>query len=244
MSGVDGVTSDDPSGRFRPAFLAELRRTVGTRARRRLLAITLVIGVLAAVGVALGVPPPDRTIVAVVTPVQLLMSVTVPFFGVLLAADLRRSDRTRVAPMLLAAVALAAVVAIFGVLVSVLATAAVPSEAPQGRWQHLGTIVLGSVLVQGVAQLVGTGLGLLVRSVILGCIATIVIPLGLWFLLGVVPALSPAQAWLTPFPSVQHLLSGEMTLVSWAQWFVVALIWGFGLNAVGVLRLRRTRSTP
>ena len=241
--GVDGAASDEVSGRSRSAFLGEIRRTVGTRARRRLLAITLVIGVLTAVGVALGVPPPDRTIAAVVTPVQLLMSVTVPFFGVLLAGDLRRSDRTRVAPMLLAAVALAAVVAIFAVLVSVLATAAVPSEAPQGRWQHLGTIVLGSVLVQGVAQLVGTGLGLLVRSVVLGCIATIVIPLGLWFVLGAVPALSPAQAWLTPFPSVQHLLSGEMTPVSWVQWFVVALIWGFGLNAVGALRFRRTRST-
>ena len=60
--------------------------------------ITLVIGALAAVGVALGVPPADRTIATVVTPVQLLMSVTVPFFGVLLAADLRRSHRTRVAP--------------------------------------------------------------------------------------------------------------------------------------------------
>jgi hypothetical protein len=101
--------------------------------------------------------------------------------------------------------------------------------------------VLGSVLVQVVAQLVGTGLGLLLRPVILTCLATIVIPLGLWFVLGLVPALRPAQAWLTPFPSVQHLLSGEMSPVRWAQWFVVLLIWGIGLNTIGVLRLRRAR---
>ena len=123
-------------------------------------------------------PAADRTIAAIVTPVQLLMSVTVPFFGVLLAADLRRTHRTRVAPMLLAALTLAVLVAIFGLLVSVLPTAAAPSEAPEGRWPHVGTIVLGSVLVQIVAQLVGTGLGLLLRSVILACLATVVIPLG------------------------------------------------------------------
>ncbi|HSU34477.1 MAG TPA: hypothetical protein VLJ88_02345 [Propionibacteriaceae bacterium] len=53
---------------------------------------------------------------------------------------------------------------------------------------------------------------------ILACLATIVVPLGLWFVLGLVPALRPAQAWLTTFPSVQHLLSGEMSPVRWAQW--------------------------
>jgi hypothetical protein len=69
--------------------------------------------------------------------------------------------------------------------------------------------------------------------VILAGLATIVIPLGLWFVLGLVPALRPAQAWLTPFPSVQNLLSGEMSPVRWAHWFVVLLIWGIGLDVAG-----------
>ncbi|HSU34476.1 MAG TPA: hypothetical protein VLJ88_02340 [Propionibacteriaceae bacterium] len=88
----------------------------------------------------------------IATPVQLLMSVTLPFFGVLLAADLRRRHQVRAAPTLLAALTLAVLVAVFGVLVSVLATAAAPSATAQGRWQHPGTIPLGSVLVQVVAQ--------------------------------------------------------------------------------------------
>jgi hypothetical protein len=97
---------------------------------------------------------------------------------------------------------------------------------------------VGGVLVQVVAQLVGTGLGLLLRPVVVAFVATIVLPLGLWYVLGAVDALQPAQAWLTPYSSVRNLLSGRMSTAAWAHWLVVVLIWAVGLNAAGAARLR------
>jgi hypothetical protein len=88
--------------------------------------------------------------------------------------------------------------------------------------------------------LLGTGLGLLLRPVV-ALLASVVLPLGLWFVLGSVEVFRPAQAWLTPYPAVQNLLSGRMSALAWAQWFVVALLWGAGLNAVGAMRMMRRR---
>jgi hypothetical protein len=39
---------------------------------------------------------------------------------------------------------------------------------------------------------------------------------------------------------VRNLLSGEMSPLRWAQWLVVFLIWGVGLNAAGAARSNRT----
>jgi hypothetical protein len=202
--------------------------------------VTALLGAVAAVAFAAGSVPAARTFAALAGPTQSLMSVTVPFLGVLLVGEqLRpvRSGRTLAAAA--RALGLALLVAGFGVLVCAVVTAAFPSEAVGGRWHSAGMVALGSLLVQGVAQLVGTGLGLLIRRPILACLATIVIPLGLWWLLGAVAMLRPTQAWLTPYPSVQHLLSGDMTPTSWTQWLSVLAIWGVGLNACGILRSRR-----
>src|SRR5215207_9893995 len=49
----------------------------------------------------------------------------------------------------------------------------------------------------------------------------------------------PTQAWLTPYASVQHLLSADMTPTSWTQWLAVLAIWGVGFNAFAILRSRR-----
>jgi hypothetical protein len=54
-----------------------------------------------------------------------------------------------------------------------------------------------------------------------------------------VAVLRPTQAWLTPFATVQVLLSAGMSPWGWAQWLVVALLWGAALNAVGAARLKR-----
>ena len=167
------------------------------------------------------------------------MSVVVPCLGILAARDLRgRSRPVRVTPALTAAVLLAAAIGMFGFLVCAGALAAVPSAA-QDPWRSVGTIALGSVLVQIVAQLLGTGLGLVLRRHVVAFLASIVLPLGLWFLLGAVDVLRPAQPWLAPYPSVRNLLSGEMGAVTWAQWLVILLIWGVGPNAVGAARLKR-----
>ncbi|MEU1686492.1 hypothetical protein [Micromonospora sp. NPDC005707] len=233
-----GIPHDRSTSTLGAATVAALRRCLGTRARWCLLAVTLLLGLLAAAGLALAGPPGDRTFAKLSDLVQSLMSVVVPAFGILLARDLRRrAGITRLMPTLLAAVLFAAAVGLFGFLVCVAALAMTTSTAPQ-PWRHVGIIAAGSVLVQVVAQLVGTGLGLLMRRPALAFAASIVLPLGLWILLGAVEVLNPAQA-LTPYSTVRHLLSGQMSALNWVQWLAVLLIWGVGLNALGAARLRR-----
>ena len=100
-------------------------------------------------------------------------------------------------------------------------------------------IILGSVLVQLIAQLSGAGWGLLLRSSALAIVADVVVPLGLWIITGAIPALQGVQAWLAPFSSARNLLSGQMDAERWAQFGVVALVWVVALNTAGILRLRR-----
>ena len=218
---------------------SELRRALSTRVAKVILAVTLLLGLLAAVGLVAGLPPAARTLAAVATPVQSLMSVTAPFLGVLMTTRLRSAHLTTRLPTLLAAVAVAVGVALFGVAVSALAVAAAPSAGTDGTWQHTAAIVLGCVVVQVIAQLVGTGLGLLVRRPVLACIATILLPLGLWAILGAAESTRPAQDWLTPFAGVGRLTTGAMTAHHWLQSVVVFLLWGVGLNALGAARVAR-----
>ncbi|MEH0937530.1 hypothetical protein [Micromonospora psammae] len=205
------------------------------------MAITLLLGLLAALAMTAAAHSGDLTFATLSDMVQSLMSVTVPFLGVLLAHDLGRAPRTaRLAPTLLAATLLAAAVGLFGVLVCAAALALAPSGTTPDPWRHAATIALGGVLVQLVAQLVGTGLGLLLRSVVVACLATIVLPLGLWAVLGGVDVLQPAQAF-TPYATVRNLLSGQMSAANWAQWLAVLLIWGVGLNLIGATWLKRRK---
>jgi hypothetical protein len=165
------------------------------------------------------------------------MSVTVPFLGVLLVAELQRPARAEsVLVTVTAAVGLAVLIAALGVLVCAAVTAVLPSTASAGRWENAGVVAVGSLLVQGLAQLVGTGLGLLLRRKVIACAATIVLPLGLWLLSQAIGPLRPVGSWTTPYPSAQHLLSGEITPTGWAQWLVVLAIWGVALNAFGITR--------
>src|SRR5262245_16732990 len=113
--------------------LAGLARCVATPSRRWLLALTAVLGLAAAVGVAATAGPSTRTFDYVSGPVQGLMSLTLPFIGVLVAGDVRRtSDRARLGPTLLAAAMLAVVVGAFGVAVSAVLVS-FPSAAV-GAW--------------------------------------------------------------------------------------------------------------
>jgi hypothetical protein len=213
------------------------RRALDSRGRRWVLAVTLLGGVGGAIAVAAGVAPAERTFALISGAAHSLMSVGVPILGVLLVAGLRRpAGRTAVLRTVGTALGLALLVAAIGVLVCVAVTAIAPSAAPGGRWANAGVVALGSLLVQGVAMLVGTGLGLLLRRRTVAASATIVLPLGLWALCGALPALRPVQPWITPFPSAQHLLSGEMSPIRWAQWTAVLAIWGVGLHVLGLAR--------
>jgi hypothetical protein len=211
-----------------------VRRTVGTRPRIWLLLVTLLAGAGTAAAVAAGTRLANRTFAVISVPTQSLMSVAVPLLGILLIFDARQRHRlSPIIPTLAAAVATGIAIGLLGVLFCLVATAVAPSAASPSRWSGVGTIALGSALVQVVPSLVGTGLGLLLRWRVVAFLATIVLPLGLWFVLGAVDLLRPAQAWLTPYPLAQHLLSGAMSAENWAQWLVVLLVWGVGLNAVG-----------
>jgi hypothetical protein len=220
-------------------ILDAVRRAVGTRARRLLFGLTLLLGLLAAAGVAAAEPPAERTFAALADPVQSIMSVLVPSFGIMLVRDRDRAitSRPRLLPTLFGAVLLAATVGLFGVLMCAATLAAVDTSGDP--WRNAGIIAIGSLLVQSVAVLVGTGLGMLVRVRIVAFLLSIALPLGLYGLLGAVEALNPAQAWLAPYASVRNLLSGEMSPLKWAQWLVVLLIWGVGLNAAGAARAKR-----
>ncbi|MEU5784421.1 hypothetical protein [Micromonospora lupini] len=217
-----------------------LQRSLDTRARRWLLVGTLVAGLLYAVALVAAAPRADRTFAALSGEVQTLMSVLTPLFGVLLVRDRRRASGTvGVVPTVLAVVLPATVIGVAGVLICAATLALTPGPVADEPWRFAGTVAVGSVLVQIVAGLVGTGLGLLLRSTVVAFLATIVVPLGLFGLLGAVEALRPAQPWLTPLGSVRNLLAGDMTLLRWAQWLCVLLLWGVGLNAAGAAALRR-----
>lgn len=217
-----------------------LRRSLGTRARRWLLVGTLVVGLFCAVALVAAAAPTDRTFAALSGTVQSVMSVLTPLFGILLVRDLRRASGTvHVVPTVLAVVLPATVIGVVGVLICAATLALTPADVADEPWRLAGTVAVGSVLVQIVAGFVGTGLGLLLRSPVVAFLATIVLPLALFALLGAVEALRPAQPWLTPFGSVRNLLSGEMSVLRWVQWLCVLLIWGVGLNAVGAAALRR-----
>jgi len=199
---------------LRGAILDAIRRSVGTRPRRWLVVLTLLMGLVAAVATAAS--PADRTFAKISDAVQSLMSITVPFLGVLLARDLQRVPGVvRISPTLLVEALLAAIIGVFGVLACAATLAIAPAGTAEDPWRHAGTIAMGSVLVQVVAGSVGTGLGLLLRSFVVAFVASIVLPLGLWFALGGVAVLRPAQAWLTPYATVQNLLTGQMNTATW-----------------------------
>jgi ABC-type transport system involved in multi-copper enzyme maturation permease subunit len=144
-----------------------------------------------------------------------------------------------IAAKLLASMIIAVAGAVYGVLISVLATSAATPGAGEGRWNAIGMIILGSLLVQFIAQLVGAGWGMLLGSSTLAIVADIVVPLGLWIVAGAVPGLQGVQGWLAPFASVRNLLSGRMDGQLWAQVGVIALVWVVALNAAGIFRVHR-----
>ncbi|GAA2528306.1 hypothetical protein [Pilimelia columellifera] len=212
-----------------------LHRAVGTRARRWLLAVTVGLGVLAAAAVPMD--PAMRSFAGIAGPLQQLMSVTLPFVGVLLVHDLRRAPAS-LRSTLGAAGVYATGIALLGALLSAAALALAPPGASVHPWQDAVVIGAGGVLVQVVAQLTGTACGLLLRSPAVACVATL-LPMAVWGLLGLAEPLHFVRDYLTPFGMVVQLLGGTMTALSWAMWPLMFLIWGVGLNFLGVRALRR-----
>jgi ABC-2 type transport system permease protein len=116
---------------------------------------------------------------------------TTPAFGI--------SRDVIIAAKLLASVIIAVAGAAYGVLISVLGTSAAAPAAAEGRWDAIGMIILGSVLVQLIAQLSGGGWALLLGSSAVAITADVVVPLGLWIVTSAVPGPQGTQDWLAPF---------------------------------------------
>jgi len=168
----------------------------------------------------------------ILEPVQLAISVIVPFSGVLAVTGRRRPGP--LTPRLLAAYGLAAGCALAGVLV-----AAIVTVWSGGAWpsaSRLAVLVAGSVLVQLIAQSVGTACGLLVRRPRIAMAATIVVPMGVTVVLAAID--SGLVRWLTPYGNAQALLAGRPT----AALAVVGLLWCVVPNVVGA-RLRTSLSS-
>jgi len=192
--------------------LAALRDT--DRPLRILLAVTLLAGPLTAALLIPTAPTPTE----VALPVHGIVSVLVPFTGILLV---------RGRPRFGAAVAVALVAGVVADLACV-AVAAVPHVDAGSAGSG---VLAGGLIVQLVSQGVGTGFGLLLRRVWVAVLADVVVPLGLWALLG---AVAPAvQAWTTPFAVASRLLVGEIG----PQLVVMVLIWVVLPNLLG-LRIR------
>ncbi|GIF26948.1 hypothetical protein Ate02nite_96780 [Paractinoplanes tereljensis] len=181
----------------------------------------------------------------VLEPVQLAMSVLVPFFGVLAVTGLhgppapRPGSEWRLAARLVVAVGLAVGFALAGVLIAAVATGLAGGGWPPAS--RIAALVAGAVLVQVIAQLVGTGCGLLVRRPGVAMAATIVVPMGVTVLLGAIDSGGGLVRWLTPYGNAQALLGGEPT----AALGVVVLLWCVIPNVVGAIsRARPHRAAP
>jgi ABC-2 type transport system permease protein len=233
-----------------PAILRELRKSAGTPGRRWLFVASGVVGLLSVGLITFLGSAADHTFAVISFYTQSAISLPLPFVSVLLmtqdferrAATTLTSGRSPaviIAAKLLASMIIALVGAAYGVLISVLGTSTAAPAAEEGRWDAIGMIILGSVLVQLIAQLSGAGWGLLLGSSAVAITADVVVPLGLWIVTGAVPGLQGIQEWLAPFASVQNLLSGHMDAQGWAQVGVIVLVWVIALNVAGLLRVRR-----
>jgi hypothetical protein len=237
-----------------PAILRELRESAGTPGRRWLFVASGVVGLLSVGLITFLGSAADRTFAVISFYTQSAISLPLPFVSVLLmtqdfgrrAATTLTSGRSPdviIAAKLLASMIIALVGAVYGVLISVLGTSAAPPAAAEGRWDAIGMIILGSVLVQLIAQLSGAGWGLLLGSSAVAITADVVVPLGLWIVTGAIPGLQRIQEWLAPFASARHLISGQMDAQRWAQVGVIVLLWVIALNVAGILRVHSFRGT-
>lgn len=191
--------------------------------------VTVLLGAATAVLLVVLVRPAPATI-EVNTFAQLVMSVFVPFLGVL---TVQRADG-RTAQAMLAAIARSLLIAggfaAYGVIVSAVAGASV-GQGPDAR--VLGQLILASVAVQALAQLTGTGFGLLVRRPVLAGALTIVVPLGVSVALTLIDPSGSLRDRATPFGGATTLLA--LTPNAWPGWLAIAGCWGLGLNALALL---------
>ncbi|MET7279325.1 hypothetical protein ABZS29_13910 [Kribbella sp. NPDC005582] len=202
------------------------------RAYRVIAGVTGVVGVLGAVLSQLGTAEAERTFASTSGVAQSLISIGVPFIGAVAAA---RRERSFYKLALGYAVQLATV----GLVASILVALLVPSTADD-MWRHASVLILGAFATQVVAQLVGTGLGLLIGRGWIAAVLTIVMPLGLYAVLSA--AAPDARPWLTPYGSAQLWWKGEFGGSDVLPFLVMVALWGLALNVAGLYVARSRRA--
>ncbi|MFK4087588.1 hypothetical protein ACI2LF_25990 [Kribbella sp. NPDC020789] len=200
------------------------------RVYRVIAAVTGVVGVLGAVGSQVATASAERTFASTSAVAQSLISIGVPFIGAVAGARRQRS-------LYKLALGYAVGLAVVGLVAAILVAWLVPSTASD-PWQHAPVIVAGAFVPQLVAQLTGTGFGLLIGRGWIAAILTIVPPLGLYAVLSATaPGLRP---WLTPYGSAQLWWNGEFDGSDVLPFLVMLALWGAALNLAG-LAVARTR---
>lgn len=240
------VTTNPTGGPGEHQVGGALRALVaGSETRLALALATVVVGAGAAFVLAFVLEPSDRTLVAVAPLVQVIMSVLTPLSTAVLTYDLRdpmgdfRSRTT--APLRarwIAAAVYGLVIGVVGVVLAAVAvTVIVGTNPPFDPWAGATSVVIGSVLVQLIPVGVGCAAGLLVPRVALAALSTVVVPLLVTLLVGLLTPQGTAD-WVTPLGAASHLVPGPMTALTWAQWIVTAALWVVLPNLIGARRLR------
>jgi hypothetical protein len=206
------------------------RLLLASTGRRWLVAATAAISIVGGPLIAFSTPSSERDFVTVAGPVQLLISVTLGFVGVSLAADVRR-QRAQAGPAVRAAFQLAIAAAVFVAVICVVAISVAGSTASEGPWLNVPTAFLGGLGVQLLSQVIGLGFGAVISGPLLAGLATLV-PVAAWALLGRVEALIPVREWLTPVAVAKGLLAGNDPS-AWVRAAVVVLLWGGALWLAG-----------
>lgn len=219
---------------------AALRGLVSSDTRIALVLATLILGAGAAFGLAFLAPVEARTYALVIPLAQLITSVATPFSTALLTFDLRDPDgefRSRTVEPLRArwiasgvyGLAVGAYVAIVAAVAVSVSAGSTPVTDP---WAGLVPAVIGSLVVQLIPVGVGCAAGLLVPRGGLACLATLVVPVLVTLLVGLLTPQGVAD-WITPLGAAGHLVPGPMSVVNWAQWIVTAALWVVLPNAIG-----------
>ncbi len=177
----------------------------------------------------------DASLPATMSIAQSVISIGVLIVTAVLGARCRGWTLLEVALLLPVVVSYGVIMTTAGVLITVVVTASNGED-----WEPAGVVFTAPFVAQSVAGLIGLGLGTMIGRPVVAGLMTIIIPLGLLILLGlVVPA---AQPWLTPFWNAWWW-SDTMTTDGWPQ-FLVTVLPGCGvLNAAGwIAQTRRSRN--
>lgn len=206
--------------------------------RLPIILISVITAIAAAVATALAGLGGAATFAGSSAIAQSIVSIGVPMVTAIIGARCRGRAPLTVARLLPIMIGYAVIMAAIGLLITAVVTAL--AAGGTDRWALAGPIIPGVIVVQTVASLIGLGLGTLIGRPIIADLMTIILPLGLYLLLGlVVPA---AQPWLTPFPNASRWWSGTMTLDALPPFLVMVLIWVVGLNVAGaIIQSRRTQ---